>query len=107
MVGGYSTALRRLGTAPLIAAALTLTGHAVAQEPPPPADTLQDAFPAKGAPLRKAPSYSPYPGWNFPTRVYWGDTHVHTSASMDAGAFGCRLGIEDAYRFARGEEVTS
>ena len=26
---------------------------------------------------------------------------------MDAGAFGCRLGPKDAYRFARGEEVTS
>jgi hypothetical protein len=26
---------------------------------------------------------------------------------MDAGAFGNRLGIEEAYRFARGEEVTS
>jgi hypothetical protein len=27
--------------------------------------------------------------------------------SMDAGAFGARLGPEDAYRFARGEELTS
>ncbi|MGH7342581.1 MAG: DUF3604 domain-containing protein, partial [Candidatus Rokuibacteriota bacterium] len=31
--------------------------------------------------------------------------HVHTSFSMDAGAFGCRLGPREAYRFARGEEV--
>ena len=26
---------------------------------------------------------------------------------MDAGAFGCRLGPKDAYRFAKGEEVTA
>ena len=89
----HSTASRALSTAILIAASLTLgSGRLFAQEPPPPPEALENAFPAKGAPLRKAPSYSPYPGWNFPTRVYWGDTHVHTSASMDAGAFGCRSG---------------
>ena len=51
--------------------------------------------------------FSPYAGRNFPTNVYFGDTHLHTGMSMDAGAFGARLGPEDAYRFARGEEVTS
>ena len=55
----------------------------------------------------KPPGYSPYAGRNFPSRVFWGDTHLHTSASMDAGAFGNRLGFEDAYRFARGEELTA
>jgi hypothetical protein len=39
--------------------------------------------------------------------VFWGDTHLHTSYSMDAGAFGARLGPEEAYRFARGEQVES
>lgn len=39
--------------------------------------------------------------------VYWGDTHLHTDLSMDAGAFGNRIGMDEAYRFARGEEVTS
>lgn len=53
------------------------------------------------------PSYSPYAGRNFPTRPYFGDTHMHTAFSMDAGAFGARLGPREAYRFARGEEVTS
>ena len=53
------------------------------------------------------PPYSPYAGRNFPTRPFFGDTHVHTSFSMDAGAFGCRLGPKDAYRFAKGEEVTA
>jgi Protein of unknown function (DUF3604) len=51
--------------------------------------------------------FSPYAGRNFPTNVYWGDTHLHTGMSMDAGAFGCRLGPEDAYRFALGEELTA
>ncbi len=52
-------------------------------------------------------SYSPYAGRNFPAAVYWGDTHLHTDISMDAGAFGNRLGLEEAYRFARGEEITA
>ncbi|MBW2588510.1 MAG: DUF3604 domain-containing protein, partial [Deltaproteobacteria bacterium] len=51
--------------------------------------------------------YSPYAGRAFPTRVYWGETHVHTSNSLDAVAFGVRLGPEEAFRFARGEEVTA
>lgn len=51
------------------------------------------------------PTYSPYANRRFPTRPLFGDTHLHTSSSMDAGAFGARLGPRDAYRFARGEEV--
>lgn len=39
--------------------------------------------------------------------VYWGDTHLHTDLSLDAGAFGNRLGMDDAYRFAKGIEVTA
>ncbi|MDJ0927658.1 MAG: DUF3604 domain-containing protein [Gammaproteobacteria bacterium] len=52
-------------------------------------------------------SYSPYADRNFPDRPLWGDTHLHTALSFDAGAFGNRLVPEDAYRFAKGEEVTS
>jgi hypothetical protein len=51
--------------------------------------------------------YSPHAGRDFPTRVYWGDTHLHTSLSADAAARGTRLGLDAAYRFARGEQVTS
>jgi len=51
--------------------------------------------------------YSPYPEQNFPNNVYFGDTHLHTSYSTDAGMVGCTLGPEDAYRFARGETVIS
>ncbi|MFG0282935.1 MAG: DUF3604 domain-containing protein [Phycisphaerales bacterium JB039] len=53
------------------------------------------------------PPYSPYAGRSFPTRPYFGDTHLHTAFSMDAGAFGARLTPRDAYRFARGEQVTA
>jgi Protein of unknown function (DUF3604) len=59
------------------------------------------------APLFKKPGYSPYAGRNYPTRVLWGDTHLHTDNSLDAAAFGNTLGPEAAYRFARGEEVIS
>jgi len=61
---------------------------------------LKDAFPAQS-------SYSPYANRNFPTEVFWGETHLHTGMSMDAGAFGARLSPADAYRFAKGEEVVS
>ena len=43
----------------------------------------------------------------YPERVYWGDTHLHTSNSVDAFGFGNRLDPEAALRFASGEEVTS
>jgi hypothetical protein len=65
----------------------------------PDADTLADAIPAR--------PYSPYADSAVPTHVFWGETHVHTAVSFDAGAFGVRLLPEDAYRFARGEEVES
>ena len=57
--------------------------------------------------LPTKPPYSPYAGRNFPTRPLFGDTHLHTSFSMDAGAAGARLTPSDAYRFARGEEITA
>ncbi len=51
--------------------------------------------------------YSPYADRAYPTDVYFGDTHVHTGLSADAGGGGTRLMPRDAYRFARGEQVTS
>jgi len=41
------------------------------------------------------------------TNVYFGDTHLHTEYSFDAGSFGNRLGPDEAYRFTRGERVRS
>ena len=71
------------------------------------------AEPANNEALTKAavanltkPQFSPYAGRNFPTRVLWGDTHLHTAISVDAGTM-CRVGQEDAFRFARGEEITT
>ncbi|MBT8479578.1 MAG: DUF3604 domain-containing protein, partial [Gemmatimonadetes bacterium] len=55
----------------------------------------------------KNKEYSPYAGRGYPTQVFWGDTHLHTNLSVDAGMFGNRLGLEEAYRFTRGEEVIS
>ncbi len=52
-------------------------------------------------------NYSPYADRRFPTRVYWGDQHLHTSFSPDAGLVGDRHGPDDAYRFARGEQLRS
>ena len=51
--------------------------------------------------------YSPYPEQAFPNQVLFGDTHLHTSYSADAGMIGNTLGPQEAYRFARGEVVTS
>ena len=51
--------------------------------------------------------YSPYAERNFPERPLWGDSHLHTSLSVDAGLFGNTLPPREAYRFARGEQVTS
>ena len=62
-------------------------------------EQLADAYPA--------PAYSPYAGRTFPERPLWGDTHLHTAQSMDAGGFGARVTQEGAYRFARGEEIVA
>ncbi len=51
--------------------------------------------------------YSPHLTRGFPQRVFWGDTHLHTSYSTDAGMLGNILGPDDAYRFALGEIVVS
>ena len=70
----------------------------------------QDINPDKA--LQKPKIYSPYVertanDGNFAEGVYWGDTHLHTSYSTDSGMLGNTLGPEEAYRFARGEEVRS
>ena len=79
----------------VLAAAITMIAAApvAAQDAPPPTD--------------KQINYSPYPAQDFPNNVYFGDTHLHTAYSTDAGMVGCTLTPEDAYRFARGETVVS
>ncbi|MEW9922022.1 DUF3604 domain-containing protein [Marimonas sp. MJW-29] len=74
--------------------ALLMSAHSV---------TAQDATP----PGDKKVEYSPYPEKSFPNTVYFGDTHLHTSFSTDAGMVGNIRGPEEAYRLARGEAITS
>ncbi|NIW94941.1 MAG: DUF3604 domain-containing protein, partial [Phycisphaerae bacterium] len=62
-------------------------------------EVLKGVYPGK--------TYSPYAQRSFPSNVYWGETHLHTGLSLDAGLFGNILGHEDACRFARGEEIKS
>ena len=51
--------------------------------------------------------YSPFVDQTHPNRVYWGDSHLHTSYSWDAGLVGNTLSPDAAYRFAKGEQVTA
>lgn len=76
----------------------------------------QPAFAETSAPYGYEPTdeghiggkeYSPYLNIGYPQKVFWGDTHLHTSFSTDGGMIGCKLGPDDAYRFARGEMVVS
>ncbi len=66
----------------------------------------QEELDAQATEKALARPYSPYAGRNFPTRPFFGDTHLHTTVSLDA-SFLTTLGPEEAYRFARGEEVVS
>ena len=90
----------------LVAGINLIAAQAWAQMPMPPdaKEVLSDDY--------EGTSYSPYAAHEVasgeaPSKLLWGDTHLHTGMSFDAGAFGNRLGIADAYRFARGEEVVS
>jgi hypothetical protein len=84
----------------LAAAAMAITLPAAAQDAGTPSiGELSPLYPGK--------TYSPYAKRPFPSNIYWGETHVHTGISLDAGLFGNILGHEDAYRFARGEEIRS
>ena len=85
---------------------LSLTLSALAEDAPvSDVGTLDKATAEKVFPAKRA--YSPWAGRDFPSRPLFGDTHLHTGFSFDAGAFGARLLPSDAYRFAKGEEVTA
>ena len=94
-----------LALALMIGSGAALGATAQEQDPAPSRESLEKAFSKRA--VREQRPYSPYSAMEHPTHVYWGDTHLHTAYSLDAGAFGARLGPRDAYRFARGEEVMS
>ena len=71
----YSGATRVTGqflAAALLAALCTCAWAGSTPGLPPPGEDAADAFPAQK-------HFSPYAGRHFPTRVFWGDTHLHTS----------------------------
>ena len=69
--------------------------------------TAADA-PEPAAAMQDVTAYSPAVGREYPTDVYFGDTHLHTSVSLDSyGDGNTMVGPDEAYRFAKGEEVTA
>jgi hypothetical protein len=94
-----------LAAAVVVAVGAVLVAQTAQAPAPQDAGALDKTKADKAFPAR--PLYSPYAGRHYPSRPYFGDTHLHTSFSMDAGAFGARLGPRDAYRFAHGEEVAA
>ena len=91
-----NTRLRNAAFAAVAAIGLALP--ALAQE----ADPHQIMVPGEKTPEE----YSPYVNQNFPDRVLWGATHIHTGLSADAGLTGVTLLPADMFRYVRGEVVT-
>jgi hypothetical protein len=73
----------------------------------PTSSDIGDIQPADPNKFYKKPGYSPYAGKHYPERPLFGDEHVHTAWSVDAGLSGATLDPVAAVRFARGEQVTS
>lgn len=70
--------------------------------------TLSVLFFAHSSMAVEVDSYPQTAGERKPIDVYWGDLHVHSNWSVDAGSFGnSSLSPDDAFRFAQGEEVTA
>ena len=90
---------KRVALASIVALAVTTIPAGAQDAGSPDPETFNELYPGE--------AYSPYAQRSFPSHVYWGETHVHTGLSLDAGLFGNTLGPEDAYRLARGEEDRS
>ena len=81
-------------------------------EPPAPAKAAADeaakkaaAAPAPAEPAA-APAPAPAPQPNPERNAYFGETHLHTSWSVDAWVMGNRItGPADAYKYAQGETI--
>ena len=57
--------------------------------------------------LTSVKHFSPYAYRNFPDKVLFGDMHIHSNLSPDAGLLGTSLSAADVFRAARGETVRS
>lgn len=80
---------------PIFIASL-IAGTASAQGYHPPDETVENKK-----------EYSPYLNDNYPAKALFGDTHLHTNWSTDAGMIGTKLGPDSAYKISMGGEVIS
>lgn len=87
----------RLAGATVLVALALLPGLALAEAP----------GAIKPSDLTSVKHYSPYAFRNFPDKVFFGDMHIHSNLSPDAGLLGTSLTAADVYRAARGETVMS
>ncbi|MGI9482387.1 MAG: DUF3604 domain-containing protein, partial [Hyphomicrobiales bacterium] len=65
--------------AALLAVSFAFAGGASAQTVPT-EEAAKSGLPSK--------AYSPYANRSFPAKPLWGDSHLHTGLSLDAGVFG-------------------
>jgi len=81
------------------------TAETLAEVEKPEPALAPEGTPDKDQVVEQPKPYSPYVDQNFPQKVLFGDTHFHSSLSVDSGMIGNTLDLETAIRFARGEEV--
>ena len=92
-----SRSIRRNHISATLLVIVACTAPALAE---PPAEVLPED-------LIRPPVTSPYAFRDFPDRVLFGDMHIHSNLSPDAGLLGTSLTAADVYRAARGETVMS
>ncbi|MEM8768856.1 MAG: DUF3604 domain-containing protein, partial [Pseudomonadota bacterium] len=83
---------RTLGLIWILLACPLIPGIANAQQDGgiPAQENFETLYPGK--------AYSPWARRPFPSQVFWGETHLHTGLSLDAGLFGNTTGHDEAYR---------
>jgi hypothetical protein len=97
MTGLQLSSRRRLAVATAVAALTLLPVPTLAESP-------GEIEPGD---LTSVEHFSPYAFRDFPDEVFFGDMHIHSNLSPDAGLLGTSLTAADVYRAARGETVVS